>query len=193
MILRGDCNTYNLGILEFDHTSTFCLMYTHHGPGTPPCPSSPPAQGSVDKRTRVIGTLTLIVGSLAVPWQVLHTQEKIVRTETSTIRLLPEWCNDASKAHARFSSERCSSVHASAIPLDCQCRVLNTPRQRVVVLRYCATHSFQLVPESESWPSRPSQLLQPGRTQEIGLSTSVLGQARTAHLPSSPRSPFSRD
>ena len=61
---------------------------------------------------------------------------------------LPEWCHHPSKAVARSSLKRCSSLQASAMPIDCCCRVRNKPRQRVVILRQCATQtSFQLIPE----------------------------------------------
>ena len=65
-----------------------------------------------------------------------------------TIHLLPEWCNHSSKALARSSLERSSSVHASAMLIDCCCRVLNKPSQCVMILRHFATQtSFQLILE----------------------------------------------
>ena len=49
------------------------------------------------------------------------------RVPRRCLDFLPEWCNHSSTALARPSLERCSSVHASAAPLDSCCRVLDQP------------------------------------------------------------------
>ena len=100
--------------------------------------------------------------------------------------VLPEWCNHSSKDLARPSVEWCSSDHASDANWVLLPRVeQSTPACRdsraLPGLTLSAAHNEGF----GSWPSPPSRLLQPNRFQEIGISTTVLGWARTLHLPSS--------
>ena len=101
--------------------------------------------------------------------------------------LLSEWCDYSAKALAR-SLERCSSsVHASAMPIDCSCRVLNKPRHRVVFLGHCATQtSFKLIPED---PNLGLHLRHSSFNQDVPRSLAfrrlfLKEGAFSAHLPS---------